>query len=119
MICRECGGEISLEFCEEEKRKLIERQLCFHCHFWQEKIDMEDAPRVVRIEGKHYMICEERSGMPGMFRGFGGTPFTIRFNDGRETKTRNLWHQGTIPERFRGRLPDNASFVREQEVVSG
>ena len=35
----------------------------------------------------------------------------IRFTDGREVITHNLWHQGTIPKHFRARLPDNAVFV--------
>ncbi len=50
----------------------------------------------------------------GGFRGFGGREFRIRFYDGRtDVVTRNLWHQGIIPEHYRALLPDNAEWVTE------
>ena len=89
--------------------KLIKRQLCFKCNFWIEKVDLVNHPDSVRVDGSHYWINPERL-RPGAFRGFGGKQFIIIFNNGRRVTTTNLWHQGTIPPRFKDRLPDNAKF---------
>ena len=68
---------------------------------------MKDDPEVVRIKGEHYII-----GTPFFcFKGFDGARFVIDFLDGRREETDCLWHQGTIPAHFRGRLPDNAKFA--------
>ncbi|WP_433235329.1 DUF6197 family protein [Streptosporangium sp. CA-135522] len=78
--------------------------------FWGpggERDDDDPVKRVV-VEGEHYLIVDETcSG----FRGFGGRRFDIEFFDGRTATTWNLWHQGTIPARWRDRYPDNARFV--------
>lgn len=81
---------------------------CFLCGYWLEQIDVEPETRVV-VDGVHYRLGNERS--QSRFRGYGGREFVIRFHDGREVTTTNLWHQGTIPEHLRDRLPDNAVFV--------
>jgi hypothetical protein len=82
---------------------------CFDCSFWVRKINLtgEDIARRVVVEGQHYMVAPE----DGSFKGFGGRRFHIRFFDGREIDTGNLWHQGIIPVRFREAMPDNAVFV--------
>lgn len=41
----------------------------------------------------------------------GGRKFHIQMHDGQVIETTELWHQGTIPEHFRERLPDNANFL--------
>ena len=108
IICRECGRAEHGEWLDEGQTKA--RQLCFHCLFWHEKIDRRDDPIVARIDGSHYVIGDERQGK-GQFSGFGGRRFAITFHDGRTIITHNLWSQGDIPERFRSRLPDNASWT--------
>ncbi len=57
--------------------------------------------------GQHYRIGPE--GERGL-RGFGGAPWLVRFFDGREVRTSNLWHQGEIPQEWRHLLPDNATL---------
>lgn len=81
---------------------------CFTCNFWAEKIEAVNDPRSVRIDGGHYWIGDEDP--TNRFRGFGGRRFNIKFHDGREVQTTNLWHQGQIPEHFRDILPDNAEW---------
>jgi len=83
---------------------------CFDCSFWLRKTDYTEdlADRRVVVDGEHYMISVETG--PG-FRGFGGKQFIIQFFDGRIITTNDLWHQGTIPDRFREMLPDNAVFL--------
>jgi hypothetical protein len=82
--------------------------LCNLCRFWTDKLAWKDHPDVARIGGRHYVIgpadaleCD---------RGSHGQRYVIRFADGRRVETFNLWTQGEIPERFRARLPDNATF---------
>jgi hypothetical protein len=74
--------------------------------FWEMHYAMYDASSVI-IQGHHFRVGPEKS---GPFRGFGGTPFTIKFYDGRVVTTRNLWQQGEIDEAYREWLPDNAEF---------
>lgn len=81
-------------------------ELCFHCNFWQEKVDIKDRDDVARIDGYHYIVGRETEKYN---KGHSGREFLIRFFDGREVRTTNLWSQGKIPERFD--LPDNAEFM--------
>lgn len=56
-------------------------------------------------KGCHYWIGDENV---ECCRGFGGDKFVIRFKDGKEVTTTNLWYQGAIPKHFQKILPDNA-----------
>lgn len=76
-------------------------------------VDAINHPNNVRVRGEHYTICIEDIGHAK--RGFNGDRFNIKFSDGRLATTTNLWSQGTIPERFRERLPDNAKFIGKDE----
>ncbi|MBU1387812.1 MAG: hypothetical protein KKE62_06345 [Proteobacteria bacterium] len=106
-ICEFCGKSYS-KTCSDEA--YIENN-CFDCSFWMEKIEMsaEDENRRVIVNGQHYRIGNDDA---GIYRGFGGRKFNILFHDGRVIETNNLWHQGTIPNRFREMLPDNAIFLQ-------
>lgn len=106
MRCIICNKEIekskysSFVLCSSE---------CFHINFWNELVGIKDKPHVVRVDGTHYSIGRENEG--GM-RGFGGRKFHVKFFDGREVITTNLWHNGAIPESHKELLPDNAVFVK-------
>ena len=76
--------------------------------FWLQHIGRHDDKTVI-IDNKHYRIGEAST--PRAYSGFGGRKFDIEFNDGRKVTTHNLWHQGTIPPKWRDRLPNNAKFV--------
>lgn len=108
--CRECESLIYTSFMEATKQVLINEQLCFQCHHWTRLLP-ERQNRVI-VGGRHYMIEPELPPRDRSLGGFGGQQWKIRFKDGREVVTTNLWHQGPIPERFRERLPDNAEFVK-------
>lgn len=113
--CRICGGPEQAHYCEPTKTEMTKGQLCFMCHFWQEKIGWreENRPDCFVIEGHHYKVNPDApKGAFGV--GFGGSKFHIKPNDGRsEIVTKNLWHQGDVPERFRDVLTDNAIFIRD------
>ena len=111
--CVECGGVRYVDFVATMKARLLESGLCSTCDHWTMLHAKREDPRVAVIEGQHYMIERDLSPRtPRHCAGFGGSKHTIRFNDGREVVTHNLWAQGTIPDHFRERLPDTAIFVR-------
>lgn len=107
MNCVICNKEIEKSSFDH---KVICSDECFYIDFWNDKVKIKDNPRTVRIDGKHYHISNENSENP--FRGFGGHKNVIRFFDGREVVSTNLWHNGTIPESHRELLPDNAEFIK-------
>jgi hypothetical protein len=76
--------------------------------YWEMQLAEEPERRVV-VDGVHYRLGEEAFGR-GSSRGHGGRRFDIRFRDGREVATTNLWRQGVVPPKFREQLPDNAVF---------
>ena len=108
IICRECGKREDVSrWGDSIENDLVEKQLCFYCDFWIEKINIKDKPNVARINNNHYVIEPNNA----FFKGYGGQEFTIKFNDGKIVTTHNLWYQGKIPEIFRDRLPNNAKFI--------
>lgn len=107
-VCRECGLEENPNQWLGGK-KLLEKKLCLKCEHWTDLLARKDEPTTVRIDGVHYVIGEE-GGNP-RWAGFGGSEFKIRFDDGREVVTHNLWCQGHIAEHFKARMRDNAVFV--------
>lgn len=74
--------------------------------FWEEQLS--DRTNAAVIDGHHYRV---RGRENAYSKGFGGRRHTIRFFDGREVTTTDLWYQGVIPPAFRDRLPDDAEFV--------
>ena len=77
--------------------------------YWSEQAS--DRANAAVIDGIHYRIKPDTA-KPGPGSGYDGQKFTVRFHDGREVTTRNLWYQGPIPPVWRDRLPDNAEFVK-------
>lgn len=109
--CRECGDVLRIDYEEGTKREIIDKQVCIGCLVWLEIVAARNNPTHVVVDGDRYHIADEKAGKH--FRGFGGSRFYIRFHDGREVVTTNLWSSGTVPPFFRDRLPDNAVFVKE------
>lgn len=110
--------------------------------FWAEKIEWEKQGFVpnrdkhfkdfgdrnkfppVRVNNSHYVIGDPAwSTDKRSFLGYGGHVWYIQFLDnnqfrsGHIIKTNNLWHQGTIPPKFREQLPDNARFLTPEEAT--
>jgi len=90
---------------------------CFHINHWNEMIKNKDSPKIARINREQYYIEDEDKNI--LFRGYSGRKFKIKFFDGREIISTNLWYNGEIPESHRELLPDNAEFIIEEmeEVV--
>jgi hypothetical protein len=112
LTCSECGNVETGSFFDTVEKTLTDHQLCFGCNHWREMVEIGAGSRghqVVRVKHVHYMMGEEAG--PKRWRGFGGDYFRIRFHDGREVESTNMWCQGHIPAHYHDRLPDNAEFV--------
>lgn len=59
------------------------------------------------------MACPETG--PSAWRGFGGSKFKVKMNDGRVFETTNLWCQGHITPQWKDKLPDNAEFIYDNQ----
>lgn len=108
--CRECLQPFrSAQFEGEIARRMADETMCFYCLRWTDSAAVVDSPESVRISGRHYIIRPEDAGEDEP-RGFAGARFVIRFDNGKVVETTNLWGQGPVPDHFRGRLPDNATW---------
>lgn len=110
--CVECGCVFGTNYCEPYKSIMIRDNVCFGCNHWREMMQHNGSTRQAIINGSHYLVCAENSN-PSRWNGHGGRKFSIRFNDGREITTTNLWSQGDIPKHFKDRLKDNAKFAHQ------
>ena len=112
-ICPFCGKSFVKEFSDDA----YYGKNCFDCSYWLKKVHLPEKYRrnQVIVNGEHFMIGPEEA---TLFKGMGGHPYTILFDDGRKVQTNNLWNQNRIPDAFRDLLPNNAVFVKELEPVS-
>lgn len=109
ITCKICGHEYDPSgLFEELRERLLNVNVCYHCDFWMEKVQMRNRDDVARINGYHFLVGDLRSKVKGM----SGAKITIRYADGRVVHTDNLWGQGTVPSRFKIVLFDNAEFVK-------
>jgi hypothetical protein len=82
---------------------------CFSWEFWNERLAKHrDNARSIIADGNAYMLGTATA--PGRWNGYGGSWFTVRFQDGRVVETCDLWDQGIIPSEFREQLSDNATL---------
>ena len=93
-------------------KEMLEKEHCFECNYWlslhEDDITNRKDHKYVITNGVHYVIEPEDS--TDFFRGFGGAKVKIKFFDGTEVLSTNLWYQGVIPERFRDIMPDNGTI---------
>lgn len=106
MKCVICGKEINESLFSNAV--LCSRE-CFNDLYWSERVKDINNKNQVIIDNQLYYIEPEND--PSQFRGFGGQRFEIAFFDGRTVVTTNLWHNGTVPEKYRDILKNNAKFV--------
>ena len=111
-LCVECGDPLNDHWIEDVKARVLSEQTCHGCLHWRDLWEGRANPNHLVVDGRHYVIGPVRP--PGYrgFLGFGGRRFHIRFHDGREVVTHNLWTQGVVPREWRDRLPDTAEFLR-------
>lgn len=106
--CVLCGGVCSTNYTDN--RKMIERNMCFSCNLWTDRIKSSKAANVMIVDHTLYSIHGEEGTFA--FRGFGGHKFTFRLLDSKEERvSTNVWSGGPIPERFWDEIPDNAEII--------
>lgn len=108
--CVECRAPLAFYRGYRDWQKREAAGLCFSCDHWLGLIAPDASVAV--IDGFRYSISPDQ---PEGFRGFighGGAEFVIRFDDGREVTTRNLWANGRVPPHFSARIPNNARFIK-------
>lgn len=112
-VCSECGEVSHPSYVGNGQigAALRERGLCFIDDFWAEAHADYLAGKRLVVDGQSYTIGPERAPSP---KGHGGRRFRIQYPDGRVVESTNLWSQGTIPERRRGRLADTATFIPDE-----
>ena len=111
MKCEICGKEIEKS---SYHNAIVCSSECYHEHFWLEiaKEIKEDPKARVVVDGSCYYSKRE---MPidnnkYTFHGFDGRIFKIRYNEGETVTTKNLWHNGEIPDNWKDKIPNNAIF---------
>lgn len=107
LVCVLCRDEQELTFVDSVNEALESSGLCHRCFFWLRQSAVGGG--VITDTYDHYRIGPE----PPEFgiRGFGGREFTVTFTDGRSEVTRNLWHQGVVPDHLRVLFTPNATVV--------
>ena len=109
MECPICGKRLGTDsLYSSDERSMKEHGECFECSLWRERLPLVGNPDVAIIDGTFYTIGDEND--PSPFRGFGGDKFVIKFKDGREVTTTNLWCGGDISEAWKPKFPNNADF---------
>lgn len=125
-ICKHCGGKEGepQDGGKDRVRFYPDTEpFCFECHFWlgQFVADLtREGDRTVIVEDggvlKHFVVAPEDD--KSVMRGYGGHRFRILMNGAKVIETTNLWSQGEIPERFRGKyFRPNARILKEDERV--
>jgi hypothetical protein len=118
--CKTCGEEIWLTFGEELNKTLSDSQHCFNCNLWEEKLEeIKTDNKYFVAKGSLYWDAGLRSPSSMGTRGFGGSIFYIKHNDGRRVKTDNLWHGGEISLFWVDRFPNTAVFLRNEKELEG
>ena len=111
-VCTICGSMINTSYIEPVKSELISKNVCFNCNYWLgiEK-DLTNPNRFI-VNGEAYFMTPDA--VPGTsFVGFGGSKFNIQRLDSEEIiVSHNLWCNGTVPDHFKERIPNNAKFLR-------
>lgn len=114
--CRECGKWVEYGGMAGYEGD-VSREFCWDCDLWLRRVADYAKPdprhdRVVIDKGNgRFIYTIGRATRPSSHNGFGGSWFTILFDDGTERKVCDLWSGGEVPERFRDRIHTNARFV--------
>jgi len=113
--CEICGKEIEQS---QYSNAILCSSTCFETHFWKKIIEEKDQHIIINgkcfCDGGEVKYPDRYS-----FLGFAGRRFWIRFFNGKEITTNNLWFQGDIPDEFRIELSDNAEFYTPEHVNFG
>ncbi len=102
VTCQHCGWHGVTNGTRETNEDMIEHDACADCIWWFRLAGESDLPDSIRIGGEHYTLTENPMARCGG---------RVRMLNGLDLGPVNLWSNGTIPERWRELLPDNAKWI--------
>lgn len=114
IICKQCGYPQIIGTSYEDPN-MVERQLCFTCHFWLYHIGLRNGPtkRSIIVNGHHFTDAGNKPGERNKsFLGHSGAVFRYRkIGETNVHTTNNMWSQGDIPKWLN--IADTHLFVKE------
>jgi hypothetical protein len=117
--CKLCPGKGSAAEVAGVGERMARWRVCRSCDFWltcagyRALGDQDpDGRRVLRVDGRHYMTWTDEQERPPEtgYTSRADRPYVL-LEDEIVRSARWLWLMGTIPDRFREQLPDNARFL--------
>ena len=115
-MCSKCQAPTVPAYSPPTGQQMIDRQLCFHCNYWENKAEELRAnanPRRIIIDHNIYMDAGYNKKDTRGYLGFGGREFRYRRVGSDEViLTNNLWSGGVLPPEYWPEFPDNAEFVK-------
>ena len=116
--CIYCGKKVDIETYGPCRIREImkEKQVCFNCAFWIEKLEMRNEDTFI-VKGVHYMGHLIDKTQPHGMLGFGGHDFYIKYNNGKVSHYNNTWCQGNVPKNgpLAEHFEDNAVIITKEE----
>ena len=96
-------------------QQMIDRQLCFHCNYWEgvaNELRANANPRRLVINHRIYTDAGYSKDTRAHL-GFGGREFSYRRVGSDEViLTNNLWSGSVLPPEYWAEFPDTAEFVK-------
>jgi len=81
----------------------------FHKEYWNDIVKNYNNGDEIVVNKIAFFVDDEKQ--IGTYRGYDGRRFKIRFKDGTEKETTNLWYNGEVPDEYKDVLVDNAEFI--------
>ena len=116
MDCKHCGRDIAdttKRMSADVGDRCLRHGECWRCNFWMEIARNMDQFTVVDAGEVYRIALHPVAG----YRGFGGRRWVVKFKDGKQLHTDNLWSNGRVPEHLREYLPDNATVMAEAHWI--
>lgn len=117
--CKLCPGKGTAAEIAGVGERMARWRVCRSCDFWLTCVGYRmlgdqdpDGRRVLRVGGRHYMTWTDEQGRPPEtgHTSRADRPYHL-LEDEIVRNARWLWLMGSIPDRFREQLPDNAAFL--------
>ena len=113
--CSSCQAPTVPAYSPPTGQRMIDRQLCFHCDYWEEVANAlrtsSDPKRIIVDHNVYYDYGHSNDNTSHL--GFGGREFKYRRIDSDDVvSTNNLWSGARLPCKYWDELPDTAVFVK-------
>lgn len=116
-FCKSCGCKMLFQGYDLKHRlthSMLEKQYCYECAYWQDKIDYPEEYLEVVGERALKILPLVTNRDTSMFLGTRGKMRYFIRNDSSLFKSNDVWLIGIIPERFRSLLKTTAKEITSQ-----